>query len=528
MVFKVEFTNTSGEVGMVITDIELNYSDNINDINQSNVKISGSSVAKRSLIEIGSIVKIYRNDTLEFKGLCDDIDYFDGGGISVHSSGYERWMALENGAYAGSPWSATASATIASSVIGESNYFSAGTVNAGLSVDFRAEESDSLWNVLKNLMIATQQDIGIDYANSEIDILDHKGSATSVLTLNVDIQMSDLRVSQSYPISNYVVVYGKSEGSSRIKSCTTSGQDAGSQSTYGIIKTIVSDPKILTQGQANIVADAEVARYKDPVKVYDFEVLNPNQSLISGDVITLNAPAQGLSSEEVRIVKIERGRRGNKDYMTLQVTNAAYAKLVKNSNEILAESIKGIRDQQTYDNYQTEYSNQTADTLIAGHTANANCIGDIASTIILGKCIGAGGLPSVGYGLSVTGFSIFGGQLQINTGGICMNSTKICCLTDPSAAQDAATKAYVDACVGAGGLWTDAANPWITPCGSCSICAACICAVTKICAGQIYSFGAITSGTLMGATCCVFSQCGYFNVVEAINKMKLPVGTNCY
>lgn len=348
MSFIINATNPTGEIGTIIADMGFYYSDNLNSINKGSIKISGSSEVRRSLLSIGSDIKIYRNGTLEFRGIVDYIDYFEGGGIVVNISGYEKWLSFENGAYAGSPWIATASATIFSAVLNESTKFNPGTVDTGTAVDFRANVSDSLWNVINNLTDATQQDIGIDYINSEIDILDHKGSSTSVGTFNAKIQIEDVRISQSYPIGNYVRVYGKGDGENQIKSTSAHGQDATSQATYGIITKIVQDPKIMSEDQANILADALLDEYKDPIKVYDFDVLDANQSIVSGDVITLNAKAQGISNEEVRVVSIKRGENNGTEFLTLEVTNAEYSRKIKTANEKIAQLEKLIRDQQTH------------------------------------------------------------------------------------------------------------------------------------------------------------------------------------
>lgn len=347
--FIIKFKNVSGEEGTIIADAGFNYSDKLSNINEANVKLTGSSESKRSLIEIGSEVYIYRNGTLEFHGLIDSIDFLENGGISAHASGYEIWLAKENGDYSNSPWQNTASATIFSNIIGESSKLSAGTIETGMNIDFREEVTDSLWNAISNLRQKTQQDIQIDYVNSEVDVLDHKGSSTSVATFNAGIQISNIRVSQSYPLGNDVRVYGKGDGTNQIKSDHTShGQDATSKSTYGTIRKIHKDPTVLSPTEADALADALVAMYKDPVKVYDFEVLNPNQNIVSGDVITLNSKAQGLSNESVRIVGIEKGVNNGEEYLTLQVTNTAYARLIKNRNEILAAIEKNYRDYQTY------------------------------------------------------------------------------------------------------------------------------------------------------------------------------------
>ena len=241
MSFVINFTDTSGNEGTVIPDGGFFYTDNLNVVNQAQFIFSGSGETKRSLIGIGSIVKVYRNSTLEFQGLVDDIENYAGGAMAVNVSGYEVWLAKENGTYAGSPWTATASATIFNAVIGESNYFTAGTVNAGTSIDFRANLSDSLLNVITNLRRKSAQDVGIDYPNLEIDILDHKGSSTSVETLNAGIQIGDVQVTKSYPIGNDIRVYGQSEGQTRIQSDAAQGQDATSKSTYGTIRYIIED-----------------------------------------------------------------------------------------------------------------------------------------------------------------------------------------------------------------------------------------------------------------------------------------------
>ena len=365
----IDITNTSSEEGTIIADVGFSYSDNLNEINEAQLKISGTGAIKRSLLEIGSTVKIYRNGTLGFHGIINGISFLDGGGISADVLGYESWLAKENGVYGNSPYSATASATIAGHIIGESNYFTAGTVEAGANIDFRIESTDSLYNALKRLIKRVGQDIGIDYPNSEVDILDHKGSSSSVMTLNDGIQIRDMVVRQSYPIGNDVRVFGKSEGQTRIISnFVTSGQDASSKSTYGIVRKDYIDNSVTSAGEANALADVLVARWKDPVKVYEFDVLNPNQSLVCGDVITLNSSTKGLSAEEVRIVSLKRGVDASREFLTIEVTNKEYSTKTRNINQKIAELENQTRDIQTYDSFQAEYSNANCATCIGGNS----------------------------------------------------------------------------------------------------------------------------------------------------------------
>jgi hypothetical protein len=214
----INVTNTSSEEGSIFADVGFNYTDNLNDINEANIKISGTGTVKRSLMEIGSLVEIKKSGTRVFYGIIDNKNTLDAGGLVFHVTGYELRLAEENGTYANSPWSSTASATIAAAIIAESNYFTGGTIEAGTDLDFRLALTESLWNGLTNLTRKSQQDVGIDYVNLEVDVLDHKGNSSSVATLNDGLEIDNLRVNEGRPLGNYVIVYGKGDGANQIKS----------------------------------------------------------------------------------------------------------------------------------------------------------------------------------------------------------------------------------------------------------------------------------------------------------------------
>ena len=339
----IKCTNLSGDAGTIIADVGFNYSDNLNDINEADIKISGSGSVKRGLMEIGTEVTIKRNAVLEFYGIIDNIDYLEAGTVVFHASGYEIWFAKENGSYANSPWQAVASATIFAAIIAESSYLTAGTVNAGFATDFRLSISQSLWNGITNLAKKTQQDVQIDYTNKEIDILDHRGSSTSVATFNDGIQINNVRVNYGYPLGNHILVFGKGDGTNQI---TGTANDATSIAKYGRVKRSVIDRSIISTTEANKLADAELAITKDPPQIIDFDLINPNEAISTGDIITLNAA--DLSNTEVRIVGIERGIRGGREYTTCQVTNPAFKQLIRRRNKIIARLTKDQIDEGSY------------------------------------------------------------------------------------------------------------------------------------------------------------------------------------
>ena len=336
------------DTNTVVPDAGWRFSKNLNQVNEAELKFSGTGEARRALLAIGSTVYIYKDGTLAFKGLIDNTDYFVGGTVVFHASGWEIWLAKEPGAYAGSPWTATASATIFAAIIAESSYISAGTIKAGYSMDYRLTTSQTLWNGISNLANKTSQDVSIDYTASpvEISILDHTGSATVVAVLNEGKEITNVRKSEGYPRGNSIIVKGKGDGTNQISGTAS---DATSIAAYGtIIKTIV-DKSIMTTAEANRLAAAELALNKDPPQIYDFELTNPDYATLNlGDHITLNALDLDMANVEVRIVGIEEGETKGTAYISLQTTNPALKTLMRTKNKIMAQLKKDQDDSQTY------------------------------------------------------------------------------------------------------------------------------------------------------------------------------------
>jgi len=481
--YNIKVQNTSGTIGTVIADAGFSYTDKLNEINEGQLKITGTGEVKRGLFEVGSQVFIYRNGTLEFHGIINAISNLNAGGIAADLQGYETWLAKENGDYGSSPWSSTASATIASAIIGESTKFSAGTVEAGESIDFKVEPTTNIYNALKSLINRTAQDVGIDYTNTEVDILDHKGSSTSVMTLNDGVQIQDLTVRQTYPLGNDVRVYGQGEGNTRIKSDSGSyGQDATSKSTYGTVRKIYEDPSVTTETEANVLADKLVAKWKDPVKIYEFEVINPSRDLECGDVITLNSSTKGLSDEEVRIVSIEKGIRSNQEFMTLQVSNKGYAATERGINAILAELERRANDAATYDQYQDEYTNANVSTCIAGNSyvCSDNCWSFAGKLWYDGSTTCLDDIFAVNYGNSYlsfnAGMTVCAPMFQSGSHGgtsscwnLFSNGIDMCGACIINAGIVCAT-CFCGCGAGGSDMWADGTNPYITPCNSCQIC----------------------------------------------------------
>jgi len=332
--------------GSIVADVGFRYNINLNQINEAEIKISGTGSNRRGLLSIGAVVYIYKDGTLNFKGLIDTVDYYVGGTVSFHVSGFEVWLAKENGSYTNSPWLSTASASIFSNILGDSSYFTAGTINTGFDTDYRLITSSSIWNGLSNLAKKTTQDININYTSSTISILNHVGSTTSVAVFNQGKEITNVRKSVGYPLGNKIIVYGKGDGENQI---TGTASDATSIGIYGTVTKPVIDKSIISESEANKLADAELALNKDPPTIYDLDLTNPEYAGISlGDVITLNALDQDVNNEEVRIVGIEEGERAGIQYKSIQVTNPELKTLMRTKSKVLAMIQKQQIDQNSY------------------------------------------------------------------------------------------------------------------------------------------------------------------------------------
>lgn len=338
-VFIITVNNGTDE-GSLRPDLGFAYTENLNEINEAELKFSSLSTTLRTLLTMGANVTINKDGTNRFYGPIDSIDNVTGGGIVIHASGYEIWMTKEPRTYAGSPWVGTASATIATAIISESTHVALGSVTAGINIDLRLEKSDTLWNALGMVCKKTGQDTSVSYLNTAsitMSIVNHKGSSTSRQILNNGFELTNPRYTLGHPTGNYIEVFGKGDGANQIKSTSAYGQDAASQATYGIIYRPVVNRNVMTVDEANQLADKEVLLTKDPIEIYTFTMTDITVNILAGEVVTINAEDLGISSVDVRVTQVKRGMNGRNEFLEISVANANYAKLVKTRDRYLGD-----------------------------------------------------------------------------------------------------------------------------------------------------------------------------------------------
>jgi len=149
---------------------------------------------------------------------------------------------------------------------------------------------------MSQLLKLTGQDWQFDDTNNEIDILDHKGSSTSVGILNDGVDIDQITyIEDEYNSISKVTVLGKSGTSGIISGTYSSGWSQGDPEI-----TIV-DRSIDTVAEAEDRAEQEYNARNGTDNTYTFRMLNSAFSFEVGDVVTINSQAVGLSDTNVRI-----------------------------------------------------------------------------------------------------------------------------------------------------------------------------------------------------------------------------------
>ena len=274
------------------------------------LEASGSDY--RSDFANGNKIYFYYNSSLEMKGIILKRSHLSTGELRLEGVGYgERVLGRVNAP--DTSWAATnTSAVIADDHTaipeGEKNllYYVSGITKGNVEDQtvntFRSDVNQSVLEAVDKLCTLTGQDYSFDDTNDEIDIEDHKGSASSVVNLSDGINIKNIVDEEdSTDVIKRVTVIGKGYGLQQISTSTnTTGWTQGDEEITRVDKSIDSEQEALDLA-TNLLAIHGTTDYN-----YSFEVLNQGLSFSLGDVVTLYADRIGISGTELRILKYKR------------------------------------------------------------------------------------------------------------------------------------------------------------------------------------------------------------------------------
>lgn len=342
MSWQVVFEDAVGNRGSVNPNGVIRYKKRLNKMSEGKFSLFVSK-DERSLFAKGTKIYIYKDDVLDWKGIITRVRKFSGGQIGGYFSGYEKKLADE--AVSLSSYTLTASELIANDIISESSYFSAGTIDAGIYTDFRVSDSWSVWTALTELLKKTGQDLDIIYSDvgaDKVGVINHLGDNPSGVVLNENIDISNVSFTDGLPLGTKVIVYGKGDGENQIKAVATDPE-----ATETIVYPYI-DRSIMSESEASEVANALLSTTKLSSKEYSFEVVNSDQDIELGDVLVLNAPEEDVENELVRVIEIERMITGEKDTLSIVVSNSAIHEAFDNREEQMAKIEAKYRNDSTF------------------------------------------------------------------------------------------------------------------------------------------------------------------------------------
>ena len=376
--------------GQSLDDVDIyTYTRNVNDVNMCEFSFAGTTDFDRTLFTIGNEVKCFRDGNLEFLGDIVGQGNFVGGITKVRVQGREgKGLGKQvidvtsmgnDGEYV-----ATQSSTIYNEIISQSTIFAINTVESSVLTDFVVNKSNSLYNSLKRLAVQLGQEIEVDYDNLQINIRDALGSS-DVFSYKENNEITTVRYAVDEPQAKKVIVYGSGGGASQITGEATSGGYVP-----GDRVEVVTDLNIKTTDQANERAAAELAVLEQEVKNYSFSVNNFNDNIVIGDSGSLDAPSAGADDQAVRVIQVKRGMEGEKEFLSLQVANAEFNRLIRERAGQLAGLNRDIKELETAGQTLT---NITANGVGNAYNLNSNTPLLVGFTVSTSEYKNVGGMP---------------------------------------------------------------------------------------------------------------------------------------
>lgn len=331
----------------LINDVNFEYFISLNEVSKAEIVLAGNNSLQSGLLTVGNYLNIYRNGNLDFRGKINLRGNQEGNSIKLVLRGEEEEYVKKNcdTSVLGTKgvWTDIVSDYIFEDLISQGVKYSVGHIDAGVEQDFKISNSTSLWTAIANLADQTTQEIYVDYDNQQISIYDYLGSE-NVDFLNLGADFETMVFQEEEAQAKKVIVYGKGDGDTQvIGSATASDYTEGEDNVLTL-----TDSTIISEDAANKIATAKLNSIKQNIKTYEIPISNSQKDYSLGDTLTINAPAFLLVDELVRIVGIRRGRKGGKEYLNIEITNAENSKIVKSSKQKISQIQRQNKESSSY------------------------------------------------------------------------------------------------------------------------------------------------------------------------------------
>jgi len=321
--YRVDIANATGKIQTVMTRKKLEYGFVLNGTSVFEILIEGSGADYRTQFQRGFVVYIYRDNSLDLKGIIEKISFTDSGQMVLEGIGHGE-KKLNNSMCATQDWSSNTTTQIVNTgtnnILSNCSGITAGTIENKTPDYFRVQNSQTCLQGVAMVSDLTSQDWSIDYSNDELDIENHKGNASSVKTFIGGIDAVHIsKVEDDAGIIEKVTVTGSNEGGNQKTGQWCSDGNACAGWSKGDPEVTLIDKSLNTDTACEERAHAEYLILSATRYTYNFEATDPNQSLVTGDVITLDDEITGTDAVELRITQLRRVITEEEDRLVLEL-----------------------------------------------------------------------------------------------------------------------------------------------------------------------------------------------------------------
>lgn len=308
---------SSGIFETIKTYTKASWEGPINGIRSFDIVIDSSGSDYRADFALKRTINLYFNEVLEVKGTILKRTHTSTGALRLEGIGFGE-KKLTQAMLSTQAFSATNTSGVMNSdtnnILSKVPAISAGTIENQTVNNFRSDLNESALNGVSKLTELSGQDWSLDDANDEIDIENHKGSASSIGTLTDGIDVTNVSSEEDDRITvKKVTVIGKGYGANQVSGSASAGFTQGDSEITVVDKSLDSNQECSDKA-TKLLAIKGVTRLS-----YNFQVVNPFFSFTVGDVITLNSAKVGVDNVNLRIVKYRRVSIPNRTSLFFQV-----------------------------------------------------------------------------------------------------------------------------------------------------------------------------------------------------------------
>ena len=309
--YRIEVEDSSGNRESIDSYTKLIYAGSLNGTWYFDIIIENKVSTDLTKFSKGYNVYVYRNDSLDFKGIIDKRT-IKSNMLRIQGLGYVEKKLTDAKAESKSSWTSLDTNGIIGDIVARSN-ITANVVDNKTINAFRTQSNESCLSAIARFCETVNQDYSPDYTNNKIVIENHHGASTSQKTFNDGLDITNFtKVEDDRKKIKKVTVIGEGEGANQIIGSYSSGF------TQGDNEITIIDRTITNTTDANTRAQLEYDIRSQTSYTYTFSVLDLSYNFTIGDVITIYSDSTD-TNDDVRIVSFKRTVTEDSENLYLEV-----------------------------------------------------------------------------------------------------------------------------------------------------------------------------------------------------------------